>query len=114
MENKKQKTSIGLDRNTTAALCYAGAWITGIVFFLLERKDKFVRFHALQSIFTFGGLSILMMLPVIDWVLSPLLMIAGFILWLVCIVKAYQGEEFMLPIVGPLAKKNVNKQIKGI
>jgi len=98
----------GLPKNTAAALSYVLGWITGIVFLLLE-KDPFVRFHAMQSIIVFGGLMILSLLPVVGWILSPLVMIGGFILWLVLIFKAYQGEEFMLPVVGEFANKQLGK-----
>lgn len=98
----------GLPKNTAAALSYVLGWLTGIVFLLIE-KDPFVRFHAMQSIITFGGLMILMFIPVIGWMLSPLLWIIGFILWLVLIFKAYQGEEFKLPFIGDFAKKQLPK-----
>lgn len=104
----EEKTGTGLPRNTAAALSYVLGWLTGIIFLLIER-DKFVRFHAMQSIVTFGVLTILSFVPVIGWLLSPLVMIVGFILWLVLIFKAYQGEEFKLPIVGEFAKKQAGK-----
>jgi len=97
----------GLPKNTAAALSYVLGWLTGIVFLLIE-KDPFVRFHAMQSIITFGALTILMFIPVIGWMLSPLLWIVGFILWLVLIFN-YQGEEFKLPFVGDFAKKQLPK-----
>jgi len=102
------ETKIGLPRNTTAALSYVLGWLTGIVILLLE-KDPFVRFHAMQSIITFGILTILAMVPFIGWVLSPLVMIVSFVLWLVLIFKAYQGEEFKLPVIGDFAKKQLGK-----
>ena len=98
----------GLPKNTAAALSYVLGWLTGIVFLLIE-KDPFVRFHAMQSIITFGILTLLSFVPVIGWILSPLVMIVGFVLWLVLIFKAYQGEEFKLPIVGDFAKKQLPK-----
>lgn len=104
-----EKTGTGLPRNTAAALSYVLGWLTGIIFLLIEREDKFVRFHAMQSIVTFGLLTVLSFVPVIGWLLSPLLMIVGFILWLVLIFKAYQGEEFKLPWVGDFAKKQAAK-----
>lgn len=103
-----EKTGTGLPRNTAAALSYVLWWLTGIIFLLIE-KDKFVRFHAMQSIITFGGLTILMFIPIFGWILSPILWIIGFILWLVLIFKAYQGEEFKLPIVGEFAQKQAAK-----
>jgi len=102
------ETKIGLPRNTTAALSYVLGWLTGIVILLLE-KDPFVRFHAMQSVVTFGILTILAMVPFIGWVLSPLVMIVSFVLWLVLIFKAYQGEEFKLPVIGEFAKKQLEK-----
>ncbi len=103
-----EKAGTGLPKNTAAALTYVLGWLTGIVFLLIE-KDPFVRFHAMQSIIVFGALMILMFIPVIGWMLSPLLWIIGFILWLVLIFKAYQGEEFKLPFVGDFAKKQLTK-----
>lgn len=103
------KTGTGLPSNTAAALSYVLGWLTGIVFLLIEKDDKFVRFHAMQSIVIFGLLTVLALVPVIGWVLSPLVMIVGFILWLVLIYKAYQGEKFMLPVIGPWAEKQVEK-----
>lgn len=103
MAEKKEGT--GLPKNTAAALCYLLGWVTGIVFLLVEKEDKFVRFHAMQSVVTFGILTIASFLPLIGWILSPFIMIVGFILWLALIIKAYQGEEFELPVVGKLARQ---------
>lgn len=98
-----------MSNNTKAALAYAGVWVTGLIFLLIEKEDKFVRFHAMQSLVTFSGLTILSMVPIIGWVLFPFIMILGFILWLVCIVKAYQGEKFKLPIAGDFAEKQMDR-----
>ena len=98
----------GLPKNTAAALSYGLGCLTGSSI-LLSEKDPFVRFHAMQSIITFGILTLLSFVPVIGWILSPLVMIVGFILWLVLIFKAYQGEEFKLPVVGEFAKKQLGK-----
>lgn len=103
------KSGTGLPSNTAAALSYVLGWLTGIVFLLIEKDDKFVRFHALQSIVTFGLLTVLSLVPVVGWVLSPFLMIVGFVLWLVLIFKAYQGEKFLLPVIGPWAEAQAGK-----
>jgi uncharacterized membrane protein len=109
-ESKKAKTSLGLDENLEAALSYVLGWITGLIFFLLEKDDKFVRFHALQSLITFLVLHVVAIffgiIPFIGWVFDSLVSIAGIIVWIVCIIKAYQGEKFKLPIVGDIAEKN--------
>lgn len=107
MAEKKEGT--GLPKNTAAALCYLLGWVTGIVFLLIEKEDKFVRFHAMQSVITFGILTIASFLPLIGWILSPFIMIIGFVLWLALIIKAYQGEEFELPVVGKLARQWLGK-----
>lgn len=108
MVEEKKATSTGLSPNTAAALSYVLGWLTGIIFFLLE-KDKFVRFHAMQSIVTFGLLTIISFVPIIGWVLAPFLMIVGFVLWLVLIFKAYQGERFKLPVIGDFAEKQLER-----
>lgn len=97
----------GLPKNTAAALSYVLGWLTGIVFLLIE-KDPFVRFHAAQSIIVFGILTIVTIIPFL-WMIAPLAWIVGFVLWLVLIFKAYQGEEFKLPWVSDLAKKLLKK-----
>ena len=105
----EEKEGTGLPKNTAAALCYALGWVTGIIFLLIEKKDKFIRFHAMQSVVTFGILTVASLMPLIGWILSPFIMIIGFVLWLVLMIKAYQGEEFELPIVGKLARQWMGK-----
>jgi uncharacterized membrane protein len=103
-----EKTSTGLDANLAAALSYFLGFVTGIAFLVLEKQNRFVRFHALQSVLAFGGITLLWMLlnavPLLGFVLGVMVIIpASAILWLVLMFKAYQGEEFSLPIVGPIA-----------
>ncbi len=103
------KSSTGLESNIAGVLCYVLFWVTGIVFFLLEKKDAFVRFHAMQSIVTFGGLTVInivaSMLPVIGSILGPLIGLLSIALWVVLMVKAWQNEQFVLPVAGELAEK---------
>jgi len=108
------KTSMNLEENIASLLCYVLAWVTGIVFLLLEKENKTVRFHAMQSILTFLPLTIL---SSIFWRMSWFIPFMGilysltglltFILWIVLIIKAYQGEKFKLPIVGDIAEKQI-------
>ena len=104
------KTSTGLDENVAGLLCYVLGWISGLVFFLIEKENKFVRFHALQSIIVFGVLSIasliLSYIPWIGWLLGGLISILALVLWIILMIKAYQGEKFKLPWAGDLAEKN--------
>jgi len=104
-----EKTSIGLSENVAGLLCYLLGWISGIVFILLEPENKFVRFHAIQSIVVFGVLNvtglILGWMPVIGGFFAFILSVLGFILWIVLMVKAYQGNKYKLPWAGDFAEK---------
>lgn len=104
------KTSTGMQPNVAALLSYLLGLITGIIFYVIEKENKFVRFHAMQSIVVFGFLFVavvvLSFIPVIGWVLMPIIWIAQLALWIILMVKAYQGEMFKLPIAGDIAEKN--------
>jgi len=105
------KTSTGMNQNVAGLLCYLAGWITGLIFFLIEKENRFVRFHAMQSIITFGSLSVLFMVlgfvPFVGWMLMPFVSILWVILWVVLMVKAYQGQLFKLPMIGDMAEKNI-------
>ena len=104
------KTSSSMQANVAALLCYLFGWITGLIFYLIEKENKFVRFHAFQSIVVFGAFTaasfIFMFIPVIGWALLPVLYVVELILWIVLMVKGYQGEKFKLPVAGDMAEKN--------
>ena len=101
----------GLNKNTAGALSYVLGPVTGVIFLILE-KDPYVRFHAMQSIVVFAGLFLLQWalgLTIILLPLVPLVSILSFILWLLLIYKAWQGEEWEVPIFGKYARKFVKK-----
>ena len=107
-----EKTSTGLDANLAAALSYFLGFVTGIGFLLVEKENKFVRFHAWQSTLVFIGIVaidiLLQIIPILGafvviFVVSPV----SAILWLVLMYKAYQGEDFKLPLVGPMAAERI-------
>ena len=114
-----EKTSTGLQENVAGLLCYVLGWVTGLIFILIEKENKFVRFHAMQSIVTFGAItvisiivSILALIPyigivfgIINWIIGAL----AFVLWIVLMVKAYQGTMYKLPWAGNLAEKWTGK-----
>ena len=111
MTNKNtEKASCGMSANLAALLSYLLGFITGFIFFFIEKENKFVRFHAMQSIITFGFLFVIGMIlpfvPIIGLLLAPFLWILEFVLWIVLMVKAYQGELFKLPVVGDIAEQN--------
>ena len=105
------KSSTGLKKETSAALSYVLGPITGIIFLLLE-KDSFVRFHAMQSIVTFLGLFILQWILGLTIILLPLVPFVGilsFILWLILIYKAWQGDEWEVPFFGKITRNFLKK-----
>jgi uncharacterized membrane protein len=110
MENKS-KTALGIDENMEGLLCYVLGFITGILFLVLEKDNKFVRFHAMQSIVTFLALFVISMvfgiIPFLGWMLSWLIGLVALILWLLLMFKAYQGEIYKLPIAGDFAEKQI-------
>ena len=100
-----------------AAAAYLLGPITGIVLLLGERNNTYVRFHAMQSTLVFGGLLLLNIVlgivPILGWIvaliLSPILLIGGFILWIFLMWKAYSGEKYKLPYFGELAERQLTK-----
>jgi uncharacterized membrane protein len=108
-----QSSGTNLAPNVAGALSYAFGWITGLVFFLLEKDDDFVRFHAMQSIIVFGLFSVIWIVgmifwwivPILAWIVWTIIWIGTLILWIILMIKAYQGEKFKLPVAGDLAEK---------
>lgn len=104
------KTSfLGLDENIAGALTYLLGWLTGIVFYLMEKESSYVKFHAVQSIALFLPLHVVIIVlgqvPFAGWMLSQLLSLLGIVLWAMLMVKAYQGEKFKLPFTGDIAEQ---------
>ena len=109
-----EKTSTGLSENVAGLLCYVLGWVSGVVFMLIEQESKSVRFHAMQSIIVFGALTIarfiLGWIPFIGAFFVWLIPAVVFILWIVLMVKAYQGTMYKLPWAGNLADRWVGLQ----
>jgi uncharacterized membrane protein len=112
MPTHTEKTSTGLDANVAAALSYLVGFVTGAIFLVVEKENRFVRFHAMQSTLLFAGLVLvnvlLNVIPLLGFLLSVFVLLpASAVLWLVMMFKAYQGEEFKLPLVGQMAADRV-------
>jgi uncharacterized membrane protein len=120
--NYSTSTSTGVEPNVAAALSYILGLFTGIIFLLLEKENRYVRFHAAQSIvisfsliIIYAGVGmvsrVLALIPMLGWmvvlVLTLGLALATFVLWLLLMWRAYQGEAWELPVVGEVAKKLV-------
>jgi len=99
------------------ALAYLLGPVTGIVLLLTEKKSEYIRFHAMQSTIVFGAFLLIYLVfgivPVLGWIiailLSPILTLLSFVLWLVLMWKAYNGEKYKLPYFGDLAEKQLAK-----
>jgi uncharacterized membrane protein len=106
----------GLTDNVAGALAYVTI-IPAIVFLVLEpyNKNRFIRFHSFQCIFFAVAwcalwivLSIIAHIPFFGWLtilVWPLISLAGFVIWIVLVLKAYQGQMFKLPVIGDMAEK---------
>jgi len=98
----------GLSENVASGLSYVATWITGLIFFLIDKRPE-VRFHSMQAIvfgvawlifwfvwrFTSGAL----------WVLFSLVQLAFLITWVVLLVQGFQGRHFKLPVIGDFAEQ---------
>jgi uncharacterized membrane protein len=122
------KSSTGLDENVAALLSYVFGWLSGLIFFLIEKDSRLVRFHAMQSLL-FNVL--IAVVSIVLWiaffvlflvstqlpgVVSGLLTLVATLVWVVfgigiviawvmCLIKAFQRQYFKLPIIGNFAEK---------
>jgi uncharacterized membrane protein len=122
------KSSTGLDENIAALLSYVFGWLSGLIFFLIEKDSRLVRFHAMQSLLfnvvlgvvafalwivlfivfliaaqVSGALTTLLSLvSILVWLLFFVVIVGG---WVICLVKAFQGQYFKLPVIGNFAEK---------
>ena len=121
MNTVVEKSSTGLDANVAAALAYIP--IVGLVFLVIEKGSRFVKFHSVQSLVfcaalfvTYIALTIVgfmaAMVPVLGWIASfglffvwLALCIGSFVAWIILVIKAFQGEWFKLPYIGNIAEQ---------
>jgi len=117
-------TSMGMQANVAAGLSYIVGWITGLIFFLSEKQNQFVRFNAMQSILFSGGLTALyIVLEVLTFVFAAanigvlalllgclfwLVGLAAFVVWIILLINAFQGKKFKLPVIGDYAERYAN------
>lgn len=122
------KSSTGLDENIAALLSYVFGWLGGLIFFLIEKDSRLVRFHAMQSILLNVLAGVIAVVVWVVWmvfffvgsaigdIVGGLIGIIGTLLWLVffiglavawilCLVKAFQGQYWKLPVIGNFAEK---------
>ncbi|MGH9688157.1 MAG: zinc-ribbon domain-containing protein [Candidatus Acidiferrales bacterium] len=113
-----------MSENVAGLLCYALGWITGLIFYFVDKRP-FVRYHATQSIVAFGGLHLLSIVMgmffgfsllagglsafSLGYAVYGLINLTAFILWVVLMIKAYQHDRFRVPIAADLAEKIFGK-----
>ena len=117
---RPEQSSTGLPPNSAAALSYLAWWLSGLLFYLVERENRFVKFHAAQAlvglggiwavgltiwVFAFAALFISASLFKVLLYLAYGVWLVGMIAWAVCLIKAWQGEEFELPWAGRIARR---------
>jgi len=124
------ESSTAMSANVAGLLCYVLGWITGIVFVVREKKSTFVKFHAWQSIMTFGVLtvaSLILLIPIYLIVISGwdpygaifviliiaaigvLIGVLNFILWIILMIQARRGKMWKVPWAGNWAEKQASK-----
>jgi uncharacterized membrane protein len=117
-------TQPGIAENVAGALCYVLGWLTGLIFFFIDKRP-FVRFHAAQSIVVFGALNILLIVLgavfgismmaagwagiSIGWAIYGLVELVVLVLWIVLMIKAYQGQKFRVPVAADVAESIAGK-----
>jgi uncharacterized membrane protein len=112
-------TTGGMSDNVAGMLAYITI-IPAIVFLVIEpyNKNRFIRFHSFQNIFFHVAWFVLWIvlatvahIPFLGWLtilVWPLIGLGGLILWIVLLLKAYQGQMFKLPFIGDIAEKQAN------
>src|SRR5690242_13879796 len=101
------RSSTGLDPRLVGLLCYLGAFVTGLLFLVLEKQSRFVKFHAMQSVLVSVAMIliniVLGFIPFIGWFLGIFFVPFCFVLWIAVMLLALQGRWFKLPVIGEFA-----------
>ena len=109
----EKKTTTAQNQNMLGAVAYLLGFVTGIILLLVEKDNKFVRFHAMQSTIVFGGLFIanivLGFIPLLNILTGLVFFLVSVVLWILLMVKAYQGELYKLPYIGKIAEEQLVK-----
>jgi uncharacterized membrane protein len=123
-------TSTGISARTEALLSYVLGWVTGLIFFVIERKNSFVRFAAAQSIVFFGTMTIIYFLvriiggilgaiPLLGLLISPIfgiiatiVWIVTFLVWIFLLIQSYRGKTVRLPFFSAYADSMVNRSTR--
>ncbi len=112
---------LDINSRLAAFLSYTSFWLTGLLFLLFENRNRFVRFHAMQSMLFFGGVQVLYILLIsimvnkVPFLVGPaifafvIMNIVALVAWIVGMVGAIRGRYVKLPLVGDIAERYVNR-----
>ncbi|MBP2001644.1 putative membrane protein [Paenibacillus shirakamiensis] len=107
------KSSTGLPENLAGFLCYLVPFVGGAVFLALEKRSRYVMFHALQSLIVFGILILGHVasgfIPLLGSLIALLLQLIGVILWIVLMTAALQGKWYKVPYFGDAAESQMRR-----
>jgi uncharacterized membrane protein len=124
--NTAVPSSTGLDPNVAAALAYLAGPFSGVLILMVERSNDYVRFHAWQAVVGLGGLGLVaagtLVLSFLTLLLSPMvfavlnglayaLAILWVVVWMVCLVKAFTGTRWMMPVAGRHAERLATRSV---
>jgi uncharacterized membrane protein len=124
--DSRTPSSTGLDPNFAAALAYLAGPFSGILVLLVERANEYVRFHAWQAVVGLGGLGLLsaglLVLSFLTLLLSPMVFtlmywlayilgVVWLLLWMVCLVKAFTGNRWRMPVAGRHAERLATRPV---
>jgi uncharacterized membrane protein len=91
------KSSTGMEPNVAAGIACI-MWLTGLIFFLIEKDSKFVKFYGFQSL-VFGLTGVLCAIPFLGWAYSVVFLVV----WIMQLINAFQGKIFRIPVIGNIA-----------
>ena len=104
----------GLSESATCGLAYV-TFVPAIIFLATApyNQNPKVKFHSWQSIFLgiamFAVDMVLSFIPVVGWLLIPLVMLGFLLVWIMCMLKAYKGDRFKLPVIGNFAEQQAGQ-----
>lgn len=117
MGKQDNRTALGVTENVAALLCYVLGWLSGLIILLIEKENRFVRFHAMQSLVTFLALAVVAFavhgplavaafpaLRLFFYLLAIANALLSTFLWVLLMIKAWQGEKYRLPLAGDFAE----------
>lgn len=108
-------STMSMDPNIAAGLSYIAGWVTGLIFFLMEKQNCFVRFNAMQSIILSAAYTVFSIfiniasavLPFLGYI-SGLVSLGMLVIWIILLINAFQGKYFKLPVIGDYAERYAN------